>query len=186
MTNDTIEVDKFEDSNNQPADTQKKSQKKGKKQMAEPQAIAVESQIDEKKPVQPTQKSQKNEKNNKKKISTKPNEVADANSAAVAVVAAETPDTAPTATSKSKKQKSKKEKKAAAAKQLQQQQQSENDKNSLNTERQSTPPLQAHAVKVATEKIVVECAPKKHSVKQGAHTTAADSNKVAFINVCDT
>lgn len=181
VTNDTIEVDKSENSNNQPTDTQKKSQKKSKKLMAEPQTMAVEPQVDEKKPMQPTQKSQKNEKNNKKKNLTKPNEVADANSAPVAAVAAETLDTAPTATSKSKKQKSKKEKKAAAAKQLQQQQQTENDKNPLNTEQQSTPPLQANAVKLATEKIVVECS-KKHSVKQGAHITAADSNKVVSIN----
>lgn len=184
MTNDTIEVDKFENSSNQSTDTQKKTQKKGKKQMAELQTIAVEPPIEEKKPLQATQKSQKNEKNNKKKNLLKPNELADANSAPVAVVATETQDTAPTGTSKSKKQKSKKEKKAAAAKQQQQQQQpTENDKNSLNTEQQSTPPLQANAVKVANEKIVTNCS-KKNSVKPAVHITAADSNKVSNINQC--
>lgn len=171
--------------NKQPIETQKKSQKKGKKQMAEPTLVAVVPPVEEKKPAQP---APKNQKNNKKKNANKSNEVAEAVAppvvapapvvvAAVVTPSQETNDATPTLSTKSKKQKSKKEKKiaaaAAAAKlQLQQQQQqqpaTENDKNVAN----KSQPLQP-----ATEKSAPN---KKANNKTQDQRSAADSNKVAF------
>lgn len=166
---ETIEVDKS-DNNHPSADTQKKTQKKAKNQMAE--TVVAEQPIDEKKSTPPTQKSQKNDKNIKKKVLTKPCDVAEIVAGPVAIAAADTQDVALTVTSKTKKQKSKKDKKAAAAKQ---QQQSENGKNSPNAA--APQPVLGNAIKAEP---IIE---KKLNVKDKFINTAADSNKVAPLTI---